>query len=245
MNTLVPTTRTVRCAWDHPCFRLYDRRGELLSMLYESDVLKGTRSAGDSLILELSDNRTAIVGLEEMQIFEVLPSAESSAVTDTFVVLSQIVEVLGVQQVLPSFDFQHLVSWDGVEEPATAFMAATAAIMDESIELGLFDFALLVDGLSRTGWAFQAEFGVIEASDVAARLSRKIGRFSSSFAGKESMFAGRSDAPVSTFVDSTWSDPRRVAYGTIDDVASRLQTISDDVENLVTTLHSRVTILWE
>jgi hypothetical protein len=204
---------------------------------------------GDSLMLDLGD-RTAVVDVEEVRVYEtpgyVSRGADDSSLTTTKLI-ALLAACLDVERVTPSFEFQHLVEWIGADEPIAAFQAATASILDESLELGLYDFALLVDGLSSSGWGYHAEFGVIGADDVAQRLSRRAGQMRD-FARPDAVRQQiESDLPVwptvATFVDSTWHAGGGSTSG-VDELEDQLSSAAADANRLVNTLHKRVTMLW-
>ncbi|MFD3593198.1 hypothetical protein ACFWU5_10755 [Nocardia sp. NPDC058640] len=168
------------------------------------------------------------------------PSVEHVAVT--------VASLLGVETIAVGTAFQHVVGWDideseqSIEDLAiSAHLRGSQAMISRAAELGVSDFALLIDGVADGGWTYQAEIGVITEAEVHPRLTRSVGR-SVAYAPFE--LTVESSLPsypaVGTFVDSYWvnTDPWIPLENATDQVTATSCQASKLAEKIHHTLHS-------
>lgn len=238
MGAQTLASRTVQLGWDRPRFELLDRRGAVLSALDGLDILDGFRTDGDSLAFHLAGGRSAEVDMRGMWVYE-LSSYPASSNFDVLLIIERVAEVLSAERVLPSVSFQHFVAWPPDSNYDAARIEGVASMVEAAADLGLYDFAMMTDGRTATGWDFQAEYGVIEASDAPLRLSRRLGRTSGQVPALDHELFDMDFPPVGTFVDSTWNRQRQsaVSLGT---ARALVEQLGGEANRTVAALHNNL-----
>ncbi len=229
-------SRSLLLRWQRPRYALLDQRGSLLELLDEDDKVDAYATAEGSVDVRMRGGIALHVNTLGAWAYElVVPSDRRGR---SMIDLVQAVgERLGVTDVTVTAAFQHLVPWDGETDESRASRTATASILGDP---EWYDFALLVDGFSRSMWSYQAEFGVLSAADAPARLARRIGRMSDTAAPplEEEIVSGDYPA-VATFVDSTWRRPQEHTLVDVDEV---LSVVEEEANDLARRCHERARV---
>lgn len=189
-----PQTRCVYARWDRPRYELLDRRGAVLEALSDLGDIAGFRPSPDAVHVDFAGGLH--LGVDLGGITGVSPSSSPHDVYRPHV--EAVAVVLGASRAAVRVALQHLVPWEGVEDPQEA--QALAALRTAGLASAT-DCAVLVDGAVGE-WTYNAEFGVVGADEVRDRLARLRGR-----APGPKINTGLDDLrppPVSTFVDSHW-----------------------------------------
>lgn len=184
-----PTPWTRRFAFSWPQnISFFEHRYEVLRELEDQGLLRQLRVAEDRIALRLGDaNHELVFGVRSVEGSLLQPDGDWDRIVGA---LKLVLQALKPKHLLrPEIKFQWLVELDGDydklrSEAAIHLFGAAGASMT--------DWSVLVDGkIEDPEGEFQAEFGILNASEAPARLARLIGR-----AGRSTR--GDRDAPPPT-----------------------------------------------
>ncbi len=202
MELPAPRSTVVDLSW-RPSLDYYEHGVEVLRRLQNAGVLRRFRVGQDDLQARLADGSDLSVGVVGMTYTATGGSLPLDVAEQ---LLLDVLRSLRPADVTATFYLQHVLAldWGGTYEEACA--GATAAWLPSiAATCGLTDSAPLVDGVSRRhGIGFQAEFGVIDAAQAPARLSRYVGNRIGGPGLAIHEEEGRDHPPLALFVDSSW-----------------------------------------
>ncbi|MGS2809936.1 hypothetical protein [Nocardia sp. MW-W600-9] len=248
MREYPAATVTLTCRWDRTRYELLDQRSAVLRSIDDAGLLSRFRPLGTTgLRVDFGGWGQAQIDLEGISIYAFTtdetqpaarPSVEHVAVT--------IAGILGVESISVTAAFQHVVGWE-ISEPeheieeltVRAQLRGSAAMIAGAADLGVTDFALLIDGAVEEGWSYQAEVGVVAEADVRPRLTRSVGR-SAAFAPLE--LTSETPLPtyptIATFVDSTWTNAE--PWVPLEQATDQVATASGHASRLAEKIHYTV-----
>lgn len=172
--------------WSHrlniswlPSLAFYERQVEFLRGLEDGGHLSAFRVESSFVSAYLGPTDHLQVGPAGASVWLIGREVD---VARSQVALGQALHLLGVKSILLEFvAFQVLSSIADDYDTARRNMGSSWFGRTLGNEHGVVDFAVLLDGESpTTGSTYQVEFGVVSASEVSARLARKIGRIGTS-----------------------------------------------------------------
>lgn len=110
--------------------------------------------------------------------------------------------------------------------------------------LGVYDFAVLIDGRRSNRDEWHCEFGVLSQEEILPRLRREVGQIRA-FGGPHGFFGDEpSDMPVAFFADVLWHinvpTARAPSDDAVDELCHRIQGLADETDVLVSRLHSHI-----
>ncbi len=136
---------------------------------------------------------------------------------------------------------QHIVEIPGAGSYEETCAAATRRLWgDVVVDLAAEDFAMMLDGQTRDGLSWQAEFGVIREQDAESRLSRKYSRVAAT-ATPSVAVDGREYPEYGLFVDSTWTPSAPLPRSALSAWAQRTSAEAlKQADSLVEKIHRRL-----
>ena len=150
----------------------FERRWAVLKHFEDADLLQQHRVVNDRIAIRLGDAYHLITfGSDYVAGALLRPDSDSGRLREG---LRKVFEILEPHRLLlPEFDYQWLVKLDRPYDDVRR-LSAFAGFGDSSDTV--IDWAVTLDGLiSEPAATYRAEFGILEASDAAARLSRAAG----------------------------------------------------------------------
>ncbi|WP_213575404.1 hypothetical protein [Rhodococcus sp. USK13] len=237
MDAYAPTSRTVSFLWDRVRYELLDRRASILAELDTQKLLQGFNATHDSLTIQLRDRRTVDVSLKSVSVHEHI-RAEIASVSSSEVA-ELIGHLLGAVRAIPQASFQHLVGWPEDIDSTQAYAQGATAIVNDASELGVSDFALLIDGAASDVWIYQAEVGIINREEAPDRVTRVTGRSPAPRPASQPDLEDVTFPQVATFVDSFWQCTLQKPIP-LADASDLVTTVTPEACRLVEALHARL-----
>jgi hypothetical protein len=197
MDRSAPRSTVVDITW-RPCLAFYEQGVPLLRRFEDAGLLRRFRVAEHVVEAQLRDGTRMAVGVTGMSVVggRELPIHQACSW------IHEVAAAVRPSDISVTFFIQCLRALDLELTYPAACRRASAAWMPGPAELGIYDSAPLVDGLAPSGLRYQAEFGVIDAEEAPARLSRSLGNR----IGGPGLDPLPDDdyPPLAVFVDSSW-----------------------------------------
>lgn len=199
-------SRSFTVSWA-PCPRVYDEPGALIEALREKVQVVGFQVDRGTVRVTLRGGDEVTISVAGLAYVSTpRPPADLPSPEAVRGLLSEVVERLRPSVDHARFHFQHVFAWPSVAASAeTACLEAVNRLFPVAPHLGLNDYALLADGTAASGRAFQLETGVIPEEQAIPRLARLIGRSMGPPVEEIDHLFEIEFAPVSTFVDTSWT----------------------------------------
>jgi hypothetical protein len=232
-----PRSTVVDLRW-RPCLAFYEHGVEVLRFLDNAGLLRQFKVEKDHVNARLTtgtDLRVGVLGVT------FTAPAGSLPVDAVRLIVNHIAQELQPADLEAKIILAYLepLRWDLTYEHAC--MAATAAwLPGVASAAAAYDSATLIDGRSqRYDIRFQAEFGIVDADQIPARLARALGNRIGGPVMSMADQAGLDVPPLAVFVDSSWfpQDAPGDADDLTDWVSRVLGEATEEAAHLTSSLH--------
>lgn len=196
-----PWTRGLSLSW-RPALRFYERRFEILRTLDDAGVLAAFKVEEDEIDARLTGGHQLSVDSDGLRLDLFGQGADPDPTWEHVEMVSARIEPKQIRSTTTRF--QHVIALDLSFADAIAACRERLFPMPALADVSYQDFALLVDFAGTDDMNAQAEFGVIRAHEVPARLSRRAGRMGAPGPVAGPPWEPKDFGEVSLFVDSRW-----------------------------------------
>jgi hypothetical protein len=198
MDRSAPRSTVVDITW-RPCLAFYEQGVPLLRRFEDAGLLRRFRVADHVVEAQLRDGTRMTVGVTGMTLAGPGPELPTHQACGW---IHEVAAAVRPSDISVAFFIQCLRALDLELTYPAACRRASAAWMPGPAALGVYDSAPLVDGVASSGLRYQAEFGIIDAEEAPARLSRSLGN---RIGGPPmDLLSHEEYPPLAVFLDSSW-----------------------------------------
>jgi hypothetical protein len=197
-----PWSQAIEVNWQ-PCLDYFERHVQLLRHLKDQRILRQFRVSTDEFEARLTDGRTLTVGVAGLKVIE-----PGGAFSDPggLKLLAGVLDSLRPKVTAARTWMVFVGALDWPLEKAAAFeLAARAFCGNLAAEMGMSDISVLADGTADDiDMTYQIEFGVVDATEIPMRASRRYGNRINAPTSPE-LPPGREYPNLAIFADSIWA----------------------------------------
>jgi hypothetical protein len=235
---LVPWTQRFRIDW-RPEVRFLETRVELLRQLENKGQLKSFKIDETEITARLAAYAEMTIAVNHLELRVLSPLQPVEVCLDAAKTAVELIRPASIRGRGANIAYVSEITGDYDE-------------LRRTIGLHLFrwwpavltDWALLVDGAGQNGATYQCEFGVVAATEIADRLSRRSGRTGGPPISLARLGLDRQKLPsVAVFADFDWADVAEVRPGALawDDFSAFIASTSSESTEIALGLQRVVT----
>jgi hypothetical protein len=234
-----PWTATVTVRW-RPTPRAYDARTSLLLSLEEQKRLRAFQLRDDVAHAMLDDDVELAMGISYLSVAFANGVLEGAVLP---VLFDSVLDAMKPRISTLNARFQYLCLLPEVSDFEQARKSAAEAVLHSlAAPLKITDFSILMDGVSTDKTEYVAEFGIVNKSEAAARLTQVMGRLNYPDEPDFShiKWTDRNLPETALYVDSYWKNSEALPSTTSKGLYSRVTNYNKDADDLVRVLLERV-----
>lgn len=234
-----PWTATVTLHW-RPTPRAYEARTSLLSSLEDQKRLRAFHVQDEVGHALLEDDAELGIGVTYFSVAFANDLPEGAGLPS---LIDSVLDVVKPRISSVTARFQHLCPLPAASDFETAKAnAARATLGALTSSLNITDTAILFDGLADAGVSYQAEFGIVNESEAATRLTQTMGRIESreepTFTHVE--WVKRGLPSIGLYVESRWRNTSALSSTTTEALYTQAKICREEANKLVDVLLEQV-----